>query len=432
METPIIELKNINHYFHIGEGKKFKVLSNIDLGVIPGEVVALLGPSGSGKSTCLRIMGGLQKPTHGRVLVNGHELHKPNPLVSMVFQNFVLLPWLTTFENVAVGLQPLHLPDDEVRSRVKKAIDLVGLEGFEEAYPRELSGGMKQRVGIARAIVMERPVLFLDEPFSALDVLTAETLRREVLNLWLSQKTATSSIVLVTHNITEAVSLGKRILVMGTQPGHIRLAIKNELPYPRDEKSAGFKSLVENIHDVITEAINPDTPDWVPPALAASTIEALPPVSINEVIGLLEYIASAGGRADLFAISHTLGKEFGDILFSAKGAELLDFVDTPKNMVVLTDVGRKFINGDVNIRKRLVRDAMMQLKLCQMLHEKLQSAENYSLSYQSVSDLIHEWMPNQDVDKQLEMIIQWSRYGELFGYNSDSKDLYLDVGQENA
>ncbi len=432
MSQNLLELKNISHFFQLGEGKKFKVLQQISLELNPGEIVALLGPSGSGKSTCLRIMGGLLKPTHGSVMVEGKPLSGPNPNVSMVFQSFVLLPWLSVYENVALGIAPLDLPEEEVRIRVKKVIDLVGLEGFEEAYPRELSGGMKQRVGIARALVMERPILFMDEPFSALDVLTAESLRKEVLNIWMSKKTATSSVVIVTHNITEAVSLGGRILVMGTNPGHVRVAIKNELPYPRDEKTAGFKSLVENIHDVITEAINPDTPDWIPPAFMASTVEALPPVSISEVIGLMEFIATNGGRADLYAIAQTLGKDFGQILFFAKGAELLDFVDTPKNGIVLTDLGRRFISSDVNMRKKLVHDALLQLKLCQLIREQLQAAPNYVIPHAEVVETIHNLLPNEDSEKQLETLIQWGRYGELFGYNADVQELYLDVGQENT
>jgi NitT/TauT family transport system ATP-binding protein len=433
MENPIIELKNVSHFFTMGEDKKLKVLEDLNLSLNPGEVVVLLGPSGSGKSTCLRIMAGLLKPTHGEVLVEGDSLHGSNPLVSMVFQSFVLLPWLTVFENVEVGVESLKLPESEVRSRVKRAIDLVGLEGFEEAYPRELSGGMKQRVGIARALVMERPVLLLDEPFSALDVLTAESLRKEVLSIWLSKKTSTNTVLLVTHNIIEAASLGKRILVMGTHPGHVRLSIKNDLPYPRDERSAGFKSLVESIHDVITEAINPDTPEWVPPALAAvASIETLPPISINEIIGLLVFIGDGGGRANVFSIAHTLGKDFGKVLFSAKGAEMLNFVDTPKNEVVLTDLGKKFISGDVNLRKKLVHDALLELKVCQLIRDKLSVENRYTLPEEVILEFLQDANPNEDINRQFETLIQWARYGELFGYNAIEKELYLDIGQENA
>ena len=432
MEKPIIELKGINHTFTLSQGQKVKVLRDINLNLFPGEIVSILGPSGSGKSTCLRIITGLLKPTTGRVIVNGHKLEGPNSTASMVFQSFALLPWLTVFENVALGIEPLALPEEELRRRARKAIDLVGLEGFEEAYPKELSGGMKQRVGIARALVMERPVLCLDEPFSALDVLTAENLRKEVLNLWLSQKTVTNTLVLVTHNVLEAASLGKRILVMGTNPGHIRVSIKNDLPYPRDERSSGFRNLVENIHDVITEAINPETPEWVPPALAASAIEALPPVPINEVIGLVEFLQTQGGRADSFALAQTLAKDFGHILFLAKAAELLDFIDTPRHNIVLTELGRRFNAGDVNVRKRLVHEALRQLKLAQLLEERLRGAENYTVSLVSAVEAVHEWLPNENPNAIIDTLIQWGRYGELFGYNDDTKEIYLDLGQEHA
>jgi len=432
MERPLMELKGVNHTFTMGMGHKVKVLKDIDLSFAGDECVALLGPSGSGKSTCLRIMAGLLKPTDGDVVLDGKNLDGPNPWLSMVFQNYALLPWLTVFENVAVALEPYDLPRPEVRTRVKRAIDLVGLEGFEEAYPKELSGGMKQRVGIARALVMDRPIIALDEPFSALDVLTAETLRTEMLNIWLSKKTSTKTLVLVTHNITEAAWFAKRILVMGTNPGHIRVSIKNDLPYPRDERSSGFKSLVSNIHDVITQALIPDTPEWVPPALAGTSIETLPQVPLNEVIGLLEFIGARGGQGDSFAIAKELGKDFGHILFMAKAAELLDFVDTPKNAIVLTDFGRRFIQGDVNVRKRILHESLRQLKLAQLLEQKLRSADNYTLTYEIVLEHMHEWLPTENSHAVLDTLIQWGRYGELFGYNDDTKEIYLDVGQENA
>ncbi|HRK01725.1 MAG TPA: nitrate/sulfonate/bicarbonate ABC transporter ATP-binding protein [Oligoflexia bacterium] len=428
----IIELKNISHTFRMGGGQKLRVLQDINISLYQDEVVALLGPSGSGKSTCLRILAGLLQPTHGRVLVDGKKLNGTNPRVSMVFQSYALLPWLTVFENVEVALESLQLPREEVRERVKRAIDLVGLEGFEEAYPRELAGGMKQRVGIARALVGERPVLCLDEPFSALDVLTAEALRSEVLRLWLTRKTATKTMVLVTHNISEAALLAKRILVMGTGPGHVQVSIKNDLPYPRDERSSGFKSLVMNIHDVITQSIIPDTPEWVPPALAATTIETIPPVPLVEVIGLIEFIAARGGQGDSFAIANELKKDFGNVLFLAKAAELLDFVDTPKNAIVLTDFGKRFIQSDVNVRKRVLHEALKGLRLAQLLEQKLKTAEQFTLPIETVHEYIREWMPNENAETITNTLVQWGRYGELFGYNDDTKQIYLDVGQETA
>lgn len=432
MDKAMLELKNVHHVFTMGMGQKMKVLNDINISLFPEEVVAVLGPSGSGKSTILRIMAGLLKPTDGRVLVEDEQLYGANPYVSMVFQSFGLLPWLTVFENIELGLESFELPRKEARSRVKRVIDLVGLEGFEEAYPKELSGGMKQRVGLARALVMDRPVLCLDEPFTSLDVLTAETLRAEILKLWVSRKTATKTMVLVTHNISEAVLFAKRIIVMGTGPGHIQVTIKNDLPYPRDEKSIGFKNLVNRIHDVITQAIIPDQPDWAPPASGGGAIETIPPVPVNELVGLLEFIGARGGQVDSFGIAGELKRDFGNVLFLAKTAELFDFVDTPKNYIVLTDFGKRFIEGDVNVRKRILHEVLRGLRLPQLLEERLRAAENFTLPYDAVIEGIQEWLPSENAEAVLDTLIQWGRYGELFGYNDDTKEIYLDVGQENT
>jgi NitT/TauT family transport system ATP-binding protein len=427
-ETPLVELKGVHQNFTLASGQKIKVLNDINVSLMPNEVLTLLGPSGSGKSTCLRIMSGLLFPTDGQAFRRGNPITSPNPDIAMVFQNFGLLPWLKVSENVALGLEPLRLDEETVAKKVKRAIDLVGLEGFEEAYPRELSGGMKQRVGIARALVMERPILCLDEPFSALDVLTAEVLRKEVLNLWISKQTSIASVVLVTHNIIEAVSLGSRILVMGANPGQIKLAIKNDLPYPRDEKSGTFKELVDNIHDVITQAFIPDTPDWVPPALTSSGIESFPPIPVNEVIGLVEVVAGQGGRVDAFALAHTLRRDSVQILLMAKAAELLDLVDTPKNGIVVTELGRKFIQGDVNLRKKILHDQLGQLQIMKLLRGKLEAEETFALKKIDAANLIEEWLPNESAAQALEILIQWGRYGELIGYNADSDTVYLDRG----
>ncbi len=430
MDSYRIETRGINHSFSLTTGQKIKVLRDFDLSIQDNEILVLLGPSGSGKSTFLRIVAGLLEPTTGQVLVNGHMLSGINDQVAMVFQSFALLPWYTVFQNVSLSLEPMKIPEDEAKERVKKAIDLVGLEGFEEAYPRELSGGMKQRVGIARALAMQRPILCMDEPFSSLDVLTAETLRREFLNLWNSSKLGAKSVVLVTHSIEEAASMGKRIIVMGTNPGHVRVIIKNDLPYPRDERSAGFKSLVGNIHDVITQALVPDTPEWVPPALISSAIEMLPKAHLNEVVGLLEIILAQGGRADSFALAHQYSREYSQILFLAKAAEILDLVDTPKNFIILTELGVHFLKGDPNIRKRIVNESLKRLKICQLLSDELKKSDDLSLSEETVIELIHEWLPSENAQTALETLIQWGRYGEFLGYNADAGTVYLDVGQE--
>jgi NitT/TauT family transport system ATP-binding protein len=442
--TPIIELKNVNKTYRLDSGNDVRVLEGVNLSVGEEEVVALLGPSGSGKSTCLRIMAGLTDATGGEVLARGKSLQGTNLDISLVFQSFALFPWETVYTNISLALKPLQLPQADVRSRVKKAIDLVGLEGFEEAYPRELSGGMKQRVGIARALVMERPVLFLDEPFSALDVLTADTLRTEMVKIFLDKKTGTRSMVLVTHNIQEAVFMAKRILVMGVNPGHIRREIVNDLPYPRDDQSPAFRRMVQQIHALITEAIMPDVPS--PAELAAQAalrnqpatpvkeppVEALPNVQITEMIGLLEAIADKGGTADIFELAQATGKEFGRTLYLVKGAELLELVDTPKQNVHLTDLGRHFVAGDINVRKRMLHELFGALRVVQMTANFLKKDESLRSPIEALTERVGEWLPNENPHQIVEALVSWGRFAEYFGYNDDTKEVYLDVGQETT
>jgi NitT/TauT family transport system ATP-binding protein len=439
---PLIQLKEVSKTFLLESGQELKVLDGVDLSVFDNEIVALLGPSGSGKTTCLRVMSGLIEKSSGEVWTRDQQLRGTNFDVAMVFQSFALFPWETVFQNIELALEPLHLPQSEIRPRVKKAIDLVGLEGFEEAYPRELSGGMKQRVGIARALVMERPVIFLDEPFSALDVLTADTLRAEMVKIFLDKKTPTHSLVLVTHNIQEAVLMAGRILVMGVNPGHIRKEFINDLPYPRNEDSPGFRRMVTQIYGLITETLMPDAPAVAAPLTGSSTfarhtpkeppIETLPNVQINEVIGLLEAIAQQDGRADIFELAHDIGKEFGKTLYLVKAAELLELVDTPRQNVVLTDLGRHFVEGDINIRKRMLHELFGQLRIVQMTANLLRKGDNLRLPIEELNERVAEWLPNENPNELVDALVAWGRFAEYFGYNDDTKEVYLDVGQETA
>ncbi len=422
----ILELKGVHHSYLMSSGQRIRALQNIDLSLVPDEILVLLGPSGSGKSTCLRILAGLIQPTQGNVLLHGRPLDTTNPEVSIVFQNNALLPWLSVSANIALGVRSLGLSEADVAERIKKVIDLVGLEGFEEAYPRELSGGMKQRVGLARALAMERSVLCLDEAFSALDVLTAEGLRRELLKLWLSKKTKLQSIILVTHNVQEAVSLGSRILVLATNPGTFKLSIKNDLPYPRDEKSAAFKAVVDDIHDVLTETIIPDTPEWTPPTLIHSTIESIPAVQVNEAISLLELIAEQGGRVKGFDLASRLSCDYLHVLLMAKATELFDLVDTPRNDILLTDLGRRFIKGDINERKKMLNAQMRTLRIAQLFKDKIESANEKKLLWKDALPWMQELLPNEKNEEVLDTLIQWGRYSEIFGYNDDTGEIYLD------
>jgi NitT/TauT family transport system ATP-binding protein len=436
-QTALIQLKEVNKSFVLESGTELKVLSGVNLAIYPDEVVALLGPSGSGKSTCLRIGSGLLPPTGGDVLMRGKPIEGINLDVALVFQSFALFPWETIYENIALALKPLPISPLDIKSRVKNVIDLVGLEGFEEAYPRELSGGMKQRVGLARALVMERPILALDEPFSALDVLTADTLRTEIIKIFLSKKTATRSMILVTHNIQEAVLLAGRILLMGVNPGHIRAEIANDLPYPRDDNSASFSRMVSHIHALITETIMPDVP--AEGGTSASTkahregaIPLLPNVPINEVIGLLETLASENGPVDIFELSQNIGREFGRTLYMVKAAELLELAETPKQNIILTDLGRQFAQGDINVRKRMLHDLFGRLRIVQLVAELLRQSETLRLPVEVVTEKIASWLPNENPDSIVQGLVSWGRFAEYFGYNDDTKAIYLDVGQETT
>ena len=435
IDVPLIELRSVSKKFQLESGAELKVLEGVNLALRDGDVVALLGPSGSGKSTCLRIMSGLIEPTSGEVLSRGKPLRGINENVALVFQSFALFPWETVYENIALALKPVELGPSEVKERVKRAIDLVGLEGFEEAYPRELSGGMKQRVGVARALVMERPVLFLDEPFSALDVLTADTLRTEIIKIFQSGQTPARSLLIVTHNIREALVMAKRILVMGVNPGHVRDEILNDLSYPRDEDSVPFGRMVSRVHALITETMIPDAPKSetvVRTAVKESALQILPDVQISEVIGLLESIQHEGGMTDIFDLSQAIGKDFGQTLYLVKAAELLNLVDTPKQTVILTEFGKRFVEGDMNIRKGMLHDLSGGLRIVQQVGELLKQSETLRLPVEVIEQKVAEWLPNENPQSVLNVLISWGRFSEVFGYNDDAKELYLDVGQETA
>jgi len=438
-DKALIQLKKVNKFFNLDSGSQIKVLENIDLALYPGEIVALLGPSGSGKSTCLRILAGLMEQNQGDVISKGVPSRGANQDVSLVFQSFALFPWETVFENIALALEPLKLSSEEVKNRVKRVIDLVGLEGFEEAYPRELSGGMKQRVGIARALVMDRAVLLLDEPFSSLDILTADSLRSEIVEIFQKKQTATRAVLVVTHHIQEAVYMAKRILVMGLNPGHIRGEIINDLPYPRNESSLAFSQMVEKVHSLVTETLMPDAPTGgaISAGLPSSTqkettLRVLPNVSVSEVIGLLETIHEEGGTGDIFKLAHQIGKDFGYTLFLVKAAELLELVDTPKQKVILTELGKHLVEGDINVQKRMLHELYGELSLVSEVAQLLRQSPTLRLPVDLITEKLSEWLPNENPTDLLASLITWGRFSEYFGYNDDTKELYLDVGQETT
>ncbi len=426
-DSPICEVRSVS----VVLGNQ-TVLQDVSLAIQPGEVVAILGPSGCGKSTLLRVMMGLLHPTAGEVLAHGQPLRGIHPGVAVVFQNFALYPWLTVRQNVEIGLNKLPLDRATAQKRVTHCIDLVGLEGHEDAYPKELSGGMKQRVGIARALVREPELLFMDEPFSNLDVFTAESLRSETYALWTGGKgndsgirrpTSLKTIVLITHIIEEAVLLADRIVLMGTRPGRIRQVLPNHVAHPREYQSVEFLSMVSRIH---REIVSEHMPDEAPPPTIGG-LEPIPLVDVGEIVGLMEMVHDRGGRVNVFALDQLTDFDFGYTLAVVMAAEMLDFLDTPREIVLLTDLGRRFLSQDINGRKALFRNQLLKLPLFITLVERLQKAEGHELPREIVEEelVLHRAATAATAHALFDKIVAWGRFGELLGYSPDSEMLHL-------
>ncbi len=419
----LCELKNVSQEFKLPSGKELKVLENISLCINRREVVALLGPSGCGKSTLLRILAGLISPTTGEVLYHDQPLVDLNTGVSIVFQSFALFPWMTVAENIQTALQSRGFPANEIEERAQKAIQMVGLAGFEEAYPRELSGGMKQRVGMARALSVDPEILFMDEPFSHVDALTAESLRAEVIDIWAAHDKNPSSILLVSHDIPEVVYMADRIVVLGAHPGRVLKIVENPLPRPRDYRSPDFMKKVDQLHDVITGHEIPDEPqlDLVPAGLAAC--EPLPDALPSVIVGILEYLDAREGKEDVFKIATETDKEFGDIIKIVKSAELLEFVDTPKRMVVLTPDGQRFVKATSQQRQVIWREQLLKLRLFKQVYDMMLKHPRKGLDADLAQEVIIFNLPAENYEKMFEIFVHWAMYGNLFAYDENTNML---------
>ncbi len=440
--TPIAEARNVS--ISLGQdGQLRPILENVSLGVRPGEVLAILGPSGCGKSTLLRAMVGLIQPTTGEVFAHGLPLTGIHPGVAIVFQNFALFPWLNVQDNVRLALNGLELSPDEGTERVKRCIDIVGLEGFEEAYPKELSGGMKQRVGFARAMARGPELLCMDEPFSALDVFTAESLRSEIYRLFSnrSDKSASTvpgesqarrSVMMITHQIEEAVFLADRIVVLAAKPGRIQTIVQNDVPHPREYQTPAFRRMVQQIHNAIMNEQLPDVP--AKPAVVPATPgglpipEPLPAVNIGHVIGLMEIVRDHGGEMDVFGIDRFTDYDFGHTLAVLKAGEMMDFLDTPKNKVALTDTGRELLDDDINGRKALFRRQLKTLGTFQFVNRLLEEAKDHRLHKDVVAEELAIRLTSEDIERLFKTVVAWGRFAELFGFSADDEVLYLDTG----
>lgn len=426
---PIIEARKLEKFYPQPDGQRIQVIAPTDLAIYPGQIIALLGPSGCGKSTMLRMLTGLSPTSSGDVYWHGHPVAGETPNVSIVFQSFALFPWMTVIENVEAPLEARGVTEFERHKRALRIIDAVGLDGFESAYPKELSGGMKQRVGVARALVVEPEVLFMDEPFSALDVLTAETLRGELLELWLDKKIPTRAIFIVTHNIEEAVILADRIIVLGRNPAHIHAEFTVDMAYPRDHKDPRFTELVDQIYRALTR---PDHPEASPAELqgieAAKQKRALmlPHTRPGGITGLLEILVDQGGRANLHALADELSLEVDALLPTVDTLTVLGFLKLDEGVAIITPDGDAFAKGDIQERKHIFRTAVLaRVPLLRQMEQALKAKANRTLPAEFFQDLLDEQFSEEESRRQLETAIQWGRYAELFDYDAASGKLTL-------
>jgi NitT/TauT family transport system ATP-binding protein len=429
-DETILAVSHVSKAFTSPDGSPLPVLDDISLELKKGEIVALLGKSGSGKSTLLRCIAGLIAPSTGEVTYRGVPLTGANPGTAMVFQSFALLPWLTVQQNVEIGLEAKGVPAAERRERALQAIDRIGLDGFESAYPKELSGGMRQRVGFARALVVEPDALLMDEPFSALDVLTAENLRTELLRLWDAADFPTRALLIVTHNIEEAVILADRIFVLGTNPGRIRTEIHVDLGRPRDRHSEACQAVVDQIYGIMTGGDN-RTPSHIwsdTPASDSSPVETpLPMSTVGGMAGLLEILEATGGRDDLPMLARRLTFDVEDLLPIVDAAQLLGLAVVADADLEITDEGRSFVKGDIDTSKAIfARLAKTRAPLVRAICSSLESTGDGTLGEGFFLDLLRRGFTEDEARRQLDLAIDWGRYGELYDFDSNTGQLRLE------
>ena len=428
MSAALLDVHELRQSFPRADGGEHLVLDGVELSLAQGQVVGLLGRTGSGKSTLLRLIAGLAQPSGGTVTYLGERITGPAPGIAMVFQSFALFPWLTVLENVQLGLEALGLPDAEIRKRALAAIDLIGLDGYESAFPRELSGGMRQRVGFARALVVHPNILLMDEPFSALDVLTAETLRTDFLELWGEGKLPIKGVILVTHNIEEAVLMCDRILLFSTNPGRIISEIAVDLIQPRNRLDPRFRDLVEKIYVAMT-ARTP-TPIGISDRLPVATINTvLPRVSANLLAGLVETLAAPpyNGRADLPVLADELHLEVDDLFPVADASQLLRLAEIEGGDIKLTETGKQFAEMGTDDRKRLFqRQLLSYVPLAAHIRHVLQERANHTAPKSRFFDELEDHMSTEDAELTLRAVIGWGRYAEVLAYDDDSGTFSLE------
>jgi NitT/TauT family transport system ATP-binding protein len=425
-DAPLLRVNKVRQAYTKDSTAALTVLEDVDLKLDAGEIVGLLGRSGSGKSTLLRIVSGLLRPTEGEVLWRGQRLTGPADGVAMVFQSFALFPWLTVQENVELGLEAQGVRRAERAERAESAIDLIGLGGYERAYPKELSGGMRQRVGLARALVVHPDLLLMDEPFSALDVLTAETLRTDLIDLWSDRKLPVRAILMVTHNIEEAVLMCDRVLVFSSNPGRVEHELRIEFPHPRDRHDAAFRQVVDDIYRLMTR--RPQAPlQTAAPVGEFGT--ALPQVSTNLLAGLMETLAGQpyNGRADLPLLAGALQLEADELLPLGEALGLLRFGVIEEGDIRLTESGRRFVDADTDTRKDIFAASLRaNVPLIAAIRGVLDSRSNHRAAAVRFRDELEDYMSPDYARDTLRTAVSWGRYAELFSYDEEEDQFILE------
>jgi NitT/TauT family transport system ATP-binding protein len=426
-QTVLAELRGITQTYQAG-AHTFTAIRDIELTLAEGEFVALLGPSGCGKSTLVRIVTGLQRPSAGEVRYRGERLRSVNPHASIVFQIFALFPWLTVQENVEVALKARGLPPRVRTLRALELLDRVGLDGFETAYPRELSGGMRQKAGFARAMAVEPELLCMDEPFSALDVLSAEARRHELLGLWTTGKIPTRTILLVTHNIEEAVLMADRIIVMEKEPGRVVAELPVSLSHPRHRKSNPFQTLVDQVYELLAGQTAAELEELGTAPGEPGHTRRLPHVTVSELAGFLEHLRQLPDRkVDIFRLAQDLGVDSDRVLRLMVAAELLSFTVLAHGDISLTPLGETFAEAGIQARKEIFATRVRRVPIVAWLLSLLVAADRHELERDVVETALRLDFPEEEVTRRVETAIDWARYAELIAYEHGTAMIYLDT-----
>ncbi|MFZ1906495.1 MAG: nitrate/sulfonate/bicarbonate ABC transporter ATP-binding protein [Steroidobacteraceae bacterium] len=429
--APLLDVQGVCKSFRKPDGDELVVLENVNLQLRPGEIVGLLGRSGSGKSTLLRQIAGLDEPSGGVVSYLGHPVTGPAQGITMVFQSFALFPWLTVLENVQLGLEAQRVAEDEMRKRSLQAIDLIGLDGFESAYPRELSGGMRQRVGFARALVVHPNILLMDEPFSALDILTAETLRGDFLDLWGEGQLPIKSVLLVTHNIEEAVQMCDRLLIFSSNPGRVASEIPVDLPQPRHTQDPRFRALIERVYVEMTARprgeprAGPKAERYAGTGIGTALIH----VSSNVLTGLLEAVNEPpySGKADLPVIAEEQHLEVDELFPAAEALQMLRFAEVEGGDIRLTEAGMQFARSESDERKKLFAQHLITyVPLAAHIRRVLDERASHSAPKSRFFDELEDYMAEDAAELTLRTIISWGRYAEVFAYDDNRQSFTLE------